>query len=293
MPSMEDHHGSKVVKLLFLGDSGTGKTGALCSLADAGYKLRILDMDNGANIIRSMFTAAGSRYKRENLKNIHYVTLTDTVKFISGSPSATKAKSWPEAVAMLNHWREKVPGVALTPGTPPVPPVYENDFGPLTTWTEKDVLVIDSLTFLGKACLNYELSLNSHLGQRPTQPEWGLAQNRLESILAMLYDDDVTCNIVMTAHLKYKEESDGALGKGSPVSLGKALDPLIGRYFNDTIMIGKSGIGKAEKRVIMTSSNIATGSLIELKSSNPLAVKAEYPIETGLADYFRDVKSGV
>ena len=36
----------KITKCILLGDSGTGKTGALASLVKAGYKLRVLDLDN-------------------------------------------------------------------------------------------------------------------------------------------------------------------------------------------------------------------------------------------------------
>ena len=39
-----------------MGDSGTGKTEALCSLVLAGYKLRILDLDNGLDIVKSYLT---------------------------------------------------------------------------------------------------------------------------------------------------------------------------------------------------------------------------------------------
>ena len=35
------------IKLLYIGDSGSGKTGSLASLVKDGYKIRILDYDSG------------------------------------------------------------------------------------------------------------------------------------------------------------------------------------------------------------------------------------------------------
>jgi hypothetical protein len=47
MPSLDKHQSSEFTKLLLEGDSGSGKTGSLASLVAAGFKLRVLDMDNG------------------------------------------------------------------------------------------------------------------------------------------------------------------------------------------------------------------------------------------------------
>ena len=54
MPALSDHQSSQTTKMLFIGDSGSGKTGALASLAAAGYNLRILDVDNGVDILANL-----------------------------------------------------------------------------------------------------------------------------------------------------------------------------------------------------------------------------------------------
>jgi len=69
-------------------------------------------------------------------------------------------------------------------------------------------------------------------------------------------------------------------------TLGKALPPKVGRYFNSTLMVQSSGSGENVKRRIWT----ATRGAVELKNTAPGRVKGEYPLETGLADYFRDVR---
>ena len=42
MTALADHSSVSIVRLLNLGESGAGKTGALASLAIAGYSLHIL-----------------------------------------------------------------------------------------------------------------------------------------------------------------------------------------------------------------------------------------------------------
>ena len=51
MASIRNHRASEVTKLLLVGDSGSGKTSSLASLANAGYNLRILDFDDGLAIL--------------------------------------------------------------------------------------------------------------------------------------------------------------------------------------------------------------------------------------------------
>ena len=70
MPTLENYKAEKPIKMLVMGDTGTGKTGALASLANTGYKLHILDYDNGLDIL-------STKVKPEFLKNIEYETLTE------------------------------------------------------------------------------------------------------------------------------------------------------------------------------------------------------------------------
>ena len=53
MSSLADHQSSELTKVLVIGDSKSGKTGALTSLVAAGYKLRILDFDNLLDPLRA------------------------------------------------------------------------------------------------------------------------------------------------------------------------------------------------------------------------------------------------
>jgi hypothetical protein len=254
MPKLEEHPSAKITKLLLLGDSGAGKTGSLISLVKAGYNLRILDFDNGIDILSNML-----RGDKAGLSRVDYVTCTDTFKSVNNKLVPTRATAWTEAVKYLTNW----PGLGST-----------------ETWTDKDVLVIDSLTLMGQAAMRYVLSMNGRLGGRREQSDWFDAQNLQEDMCAHLYSDAVKCNVIVISHITYLDRPDGSVS-GYASALGKALPPKIGRYFNAALMVKRVGT----KRMLMTS---APG-LVELKAPK-LSLPTQYPIETGLADYFKAVR---
>jgi hypothetical protein len=268
--------------MLLIGDSGSGKTGALASLADAGYNLRILDLDNGIDILANIIKDPKSPYKKESLDRVFYETVTDKMKNVNGKLMPAKATVWQRSMKLLDNWKteEQDPQDATKK-------ITTSDFGPITTWTPKDVLVLDSLTFLSTAALNLQLSMNSRLGQAPQQQDWYAGQQMIEGMLQMLYDEEVKCNVIVNCHITFI--GDDNVQHGYPASLGKALPPKIGRYFNSMIMAKTTGSGANQKHKISTLSS----PLVELKNTNPLRVKADYPLEFGLAEYFRDIRGEV
>lgn len=120
------------------------------------------------------------------------------------------------------------------------------------------------------------------LGQKPHQSDWGEAQQLVVGLLEKLYDDAVKCNVIVNCHIKYMEDANG-ITKCFPESVGKVLSPKIGRYFNNVVLCKTQGNAR---KIITTSSN-----QLELKTSAPLKVKAEYAIDRGLAELFRDLRT--
>ena len=275
MPALAEHHSTNSVKLLYVGDSGAGKTGSLASLASAGYNLRIIDMDNGLDVLKNMLTDPKSPYDKSAVSRVQYVTFTEQMKNVNGKLIPLKAIAWQNAISMLQHWKE------INPETKEV----TCDLGPVASWGENDILVIDSLTFISNAAMNLILSINGRLGQRPHQSDWGLAQDLVEGLLSMLYSTDIKCHVIIPCHITYIGEEGGPL-RGYPNTLGKALAPKVARYFNNTLMAQTTGQGTNQKRRIKTS----TVGVIELKNSAPLRVDSEYPLETGLAQYFKAIR---
>lgn len=264
MPSLTSHQSAQTTKLLLIGDSGSGKTGALASLAQAGYNLRILDVDNGLDVLTNILLDPRSPYGPEAAKRVLFETITDPMVNRGGRLIPTKATVWQRAIALLDNWK-----------------TGSEDLGPLSRWTPQDILVIDSLTMLANAAMNFVLSMDAKLGQAPHQSHWYQGQGLLESLVQMLYDDGIKCNVIINCHIAYIGEENGPQ-RGYPATLGKALSPKIGRYFN-TVLMARTQAGK---RQILTSSQ----PMIELKNTAPLKVKPAYPLESGLAEYFRDVR---
>ena len=129
MPKLSEHQAGKFVKLMLIGDSGTGKTGALTSLVKDGYNLRILDMDNGLDALRQWV----NHDCPDNVDQVDFETLRDTMRMTPSGPIVT-AKSYIEALKLMSTWSD---------GTNPADA------------TEKDIFVVDSLTALGKAALEW------------------------------------------------------------------------------------------------------------------------------------------
>src|SRR5712671_7014981 len=101
LPSLADHQSNEFTKVLFLGDSKSGKTTALWSLVRARYKLRILDFDNLLDSLKEKLLAECPHL----LGNVEFRTLRDKYKMgpngvvIDGAPKAAMS-----AMKMLNQW---------------------------------------------------------------------------------------------------------------------------------------------------------------------------------------------
>jgi len=273
MPPLGSHQSAKFTKLLLIGDSGAGKTGALASLAAAGYALRVIDMDNGLDVLKNLLGDAKSRYGSEALGRVHFRTITDPMRSVNGKLIPRSAKAWETALKMIEKWTWTDPETGEI-----------EDLGPACEWGERAVLVLDSLTMLSTAAMNFVLSMNARLGGTPQLQDWYVGQQLVEALLQELYDESMRCNVIVMSHVAFLGPEGQE--RGYPNTLGKALPPKVGRYFNSTLMVQSSGSGENVKRRIWT----ATRGAVELKNTAPGRVKGEYPLETGLADYFRDVR---
>lgn len=279
MPPLKDHQSTSTTKLLLIGDSGGGKTGSLASLADAGYNLRILDTDNGLDVLRNLLDDPKSPYKKDSIDRVEFRTLTDKMKSSGGRTVPVQAKVWQESMKMLDHWKYDY---SLPDGT-----IKTIDLGPVNSWTEKEILVIDSLSSLSKSALKFILSLNGRLGQKPFQSDWWDAQTLvLEGLLERLFDESLKCNVIVLCHVAFIGEEGGPL-RGYPNTIGKALSPKVGQYFNTALLAKSVGQGSTIKRKILTN----TSGVIDLKNTAPLKVAQEYDIGDGLAKYFAAVRS--
>ena len=264
MPTLDKHQSNEYTKLLIEGDSGSGKTGALTSLVKAGYKLRILDFDNGLEPLKQFVL----KECPQNVANVEFVSLRDKRKASAEGPMVVKPEAFIRGIKLLDRWKYESPnGDSVDLGVPA-------DWGPDT------ILVLDSLTFMSDAAFDFRepLAPKSRDGKFDMRAVYKDAQDAIEGVLALLTSESFKTNVIVISHVKYVDNPDGTR-KGYPTAVGSALSPIIPRYFNSVALCQTSAGGR---RTIHTQAT----AMIDLKNPKPFAMAKEYPIETGLADFF-------
>lgn len=252
MPSLDTLTVSQVVKLLLIGDSGTGKTGSIASLVKAGYNVRMLDFDNGWESL----AAAIRRTCPDRLSSVEVEPLRDRYKsgplgpIIDGAPRA-----FTKGLGLLDKWSD---------GTKP------------GEWGAESILVIDSLTFLSDSAYAWADALNP--SAKDKRQIYGAAQEAIEHVLALLTGPSFNTNVIVTAHIRYIDLPDGTK-RGYPTAVGQALSPTIPRYFNSVAACNTEPGGKRTIKTLSTA-------LIDLKNPRSFEMKASLPIEDGLATFF-------
>lgn len=252
MATLDQHQSSKYSKLIFIGDSGTGKTGALVSLLQAGYSLKILDMDDGLTSLVQFAKAAGC-----DLSKVEYETLRDEYKASKVGPVLKgQPKAFVQALEVL------------------------------TAWSEVDdpncFFIMDTLTSFSKAAFEWAKGMNP-MAKDPRQ-WYGTAQKGVEDTIALVSGPQFKMNVIVTSHINYKEVIEGT-NKGYVAAVGTALGPHIPKYFDSLILAEAIGSGSNVKRKIKT---FPTG-VIDLKVPSP-SIEADYPLATGLASIVAKLK---
>src|SRR5580765_3159868 len=125
MPSATAHSASKLVKALFLGDYATGKTTALWSLVEAGYKLRVYDFDN----LLASLVAKIKRDCPDKLDSLEYMPFRDHFKSTPNGPICARPQAYTDFLKALDEWED---------GSTP------------EEWGPEHVVVIDSGTTLAQ-----------------------------------------------------------------------------------------------------------------------------------------------
>jgi len=252
MASLSDHASSRFAKLLYIGDSGSGKTGSLEPLLRDGYHMRIIDMDNGLDSL--------VQFAKKNcpaaLGNVEYETLRDAYTSTRSGPIVKSAKAFVAALEKMTEWAK-----------------IEDD---------NTIFVLDSLSAFGKAAFEWAKGLNP-TAKDPRQ--WYFAaQQAVENTLALLTSEDFKMNVIVISHVNYKEVTEG-VHKGYANAIGAALGPIIPRYFNTMLLAESQGSGTNTKRKIKT---MPTG-IIDVKNPAP-SLPAVLDLETGLSAVFKALK---
>ena len=260
MAKLSNHQSNRFVKILYLGDSGTGKTGSLVSLVKAGYSLRVLDYDNGLDVLKAFIL----KDCPDKIDQVDFETLRDKYKAGANGPMLDgPAKALIAGLKLMSEWSDKT-----------IP----------AQWGEKTVFVLDSLTGLGKAAFEWAKAMNP-LAKDPRQ-WYKTAQDAVDQCLALLTSEPFQTNVILIAHVQVISDEGTGLKKGYANTIGKALGPFIPTYFNTMVLAQSSGTGGNVKRTIAT----APTSLLDLKNPVPFKIENSLPLDTGLATLFEKLK---
>lgn len=259
MVALSERKGSKIIKIAYIGDSGTGKTGSLVPLVKDGYKLRILDLDNGLDFFQKLV----EKECPDKIGNVDYETRRDKVKASPGGPIlAGAAKAFTDSLALMTKWSD---------GTTPA------------EWGGDTIFVLDSGSAYGRAAYAWAKGMNP-TAKDPRQWYFS-AQQAFEDTVAMLTDEAFNCNVIFISHVNYKEVIEG-VHKGYINTIGTALGPVIPRYFNTLILAEQSGTGKNTRRTIKTLPT----PLVDLKNPVSFELPDTLPLETGMSTIFKALR---
>lgn len=264
MPSLANHQSNSYTKLLLLGDAKSGKTGSLVSLVKAGYRLRILDLDNLLDILKYKVLEECP----ENLANVEFRSVRDKYKATPGGTMIDgKPKAWTDSIKLLNNWKYTDESGE------------EIDYGKPANWGPDTILVIDSLSRWCDAAYDFHEAMipRGKSGDYDGRAVYGNAQDDVEKQLAMLMSDSIKTNVIVIAHGTYVDLPDGTK-KIFPQGVGQKLSLKIPQYFPNYIRYKN----KAGKRTIQVESD----AMIDLANTRPNTLNKELPIETGLAEFF-------
>lgn len=289
------------VKALVIGDSGNGKTGALASLILQGYHIRMIDTDKGIKTLRSLLT--DSRYPYAKYIKEKSIDLDEAVKFVTidtpmklmnvkkklpnGNDSVenilapTDARAWPKILDTLNDW-----------------PDGDKKLGHVSKWTNSEVLVFDTLSTMAMMVYYHAQSLENRLGAAENgydfQRDVGAAQSQLRRFCEMVTNAAIVCNVLVISHITRVDSAQGFTqspeqraraggtpdAKGYPAAIGRALSPIMGKFFNDVYIVTQSGSGSSVKRKITTTPTD------NINAKNSTYLEREYTVTTGMAEIF-------
>lgn len=245
---------------MVIGNPGSGKTGGLASLVKAGYWLGILDLDNGLETLKQFVLKEAT----DKIDNIEYRTLRDEYRMTgTGRTVIGAAKAYSTACDMCDRWK-----------------YGEVDEGHPWQWGPNRILVIDSGTFLAQAAYDWcEQMLLGKGGKYDQRQVYYGSQQSFMSLMATITSDKFKTNVIVNTHIRYIEDANGVM-KGFPNTIGTAIATMVGAYFNSIALCETQHGGK---HTIVTAST----SHIDLKNPAPFAMQPRYPLETGLADFFK------
>lgn len=284
MANAANLRGKTPVRGFIVGFPGSGKTGSLAALANAGYKIRMLDFDGNAD---SLLAYLDDRA----LENVDIITCAD--RMVDKGKKGIMPKGIPTAFTdalhtMRDGWKSTdAEGNEVDLGNP-------EDWGPDT------IVVVDSLTKVGEASRNRVLHEANRTARNSTRQTWGAAMDDQMRFLEIIADRSNGYHVLVTAHLKLfgpkaieKDDDDTTQEikrelvelvphRYFPAMLGTARLPELGGQLPMIVLAEAKSVGHKTKRVLVTEPRPEVDIKVPAKD-----LPRELPIGTGMLDIFK------
>lgn len=255
------------VNVLLMGPSGTGKTHSIGTLVDLGIDVFYLALESGMESLLGYWTDHGKEVPKnlhwhkvaapaasftdmiQNAKNINMLNLDSLAKMTD--PNKSKHNQFVALLEALNNFPDDRTG---------------EKYGPVNTWDQSRVLVIDGATGISQCAMALVVGGKAVRNQS----DWGIAQDQVEKLVRMLCDN-CPCHFVLLSHVE--RETDAVLGgvKLMVSTLGKALAPKFPVMFSDVVLTERSG-DKWTWNTASAMADVKTRNL-PIKSDNPPTFK--------------------
>lgn len=216
--------GLQGVKILLLGDSGTGKTHALRTLVDAGLEVFAIFTEPGMDVVADI---PSSRL------HWHYVS-PSSVSWSEMQDSSKKLNTMAfDALAKMPHINRgsyaeymRVQGICDNF----IDQRTGQKFGSIDNFDTTRVVVFDSFSGLSA------MAINLIAGSKPIKSpgDYGTAMDNLERFVVKV-TQDLKCHVVLIGH-KSRERDEQTGGTSLMLdTLGQKLAPKLTKYFTDII----------------------------------------------------------
>jgi hypothetical protein len=288
-----------VAKVMLIGESGQGKTGAEAALICGGYTLRKADTDKGVKILRGLLTHPKYPYAKiieergiDLRKAIDFQPISEEMGFVD-----TVHRFVDERAGKVTNVNERILAPKSAKAWAKFSNLLENwpGAGHLETWDSNTVLSIDALDRAARYAYYHIQSLNHRLGAREDgydfQRDTGAAQNQIRRLMEFLSNDSVVCNVVLITHIRRVDLSAGFAqspdernrqklstgnAKGYPAAIGQAISPHLPESFNDVYVVEDGQI-----HTVQTDK-------VAAKTSTWL--EKHYPVSSGLYEIFQELR---
>lgn len=225
--------------ILLMGPSGTGKTYSIKSLAASGLEVFALFLEPGLETLIGAYAdndekipdnlhwhylqpkTQGFDQLRKSADEIGKFDLAGLAKMKDVNRS--KNNQMYDLYTILNDFPDQR---------------TQKNYGPVDSWSNGAVLVIDSLSALNRIVMNMVIGTKAV----KDMSDWGVAQTALMNLIHKL-TSGCNCNVVIIAHVE--RETDQVLGgvKLMPAVLGRAITSQIAQPFSDVILTVREGNG--------------------------------------------------